>query len=583
MLQIDAQNFGVLRDFHLHDEGKFSIVVGYNESGKTTLAQLPNYAFTGVAKGYRGKATKKLTSHGETRHSVTVRVGDKLSARRTTTTGDSPRQVAQHLGIPLDVLPLLFDAKMVGDGGNKYMKAFLQGAGQQRHDALAEFINDQSVRPFIEHAHAAGKTETKQIIKYCEDMRAAQKVPTAPVRPEGVAPSNDDLIAAGRWLEDARQQEQQAKSYRSAVREKIHNLNHVITYLASMVNFEAAQKEASKGDPLGERRGHLAKVTGIDTLTLANMAGLLQKVGYEDTAADLHNTKKHIESLIEDCVRELESNPPPKPLPPTPQLAQSAFDLYNTLKGEDRCNIAHLQNELLEMQKIEVKATEDTDAAEREVVRANDNLATLQQRRGAWEAYNKAEAEHEDNVIRMKDQWSRWDYAAKAIAQNEEEFLKKTGDRFGELVSQFSVDLLRGRKVIINREEGIHLGNTPISDCSLSTQWRIEVSVMAAIAIILKSPLLVIDGVDILDIHNRSAMLTFLRQKIVPRFEHVLVTATARGTLEEEQQLPAGVTDTTKWVLKSGQVYPMAQEKAVAPPPPPPPPPPPGVGQPSMP
>ena len=78
---------------------------------------------------------------------------------------------------------------------------------------------------------------------------------------------------------------------------------------------------------------------------------------------------------------------------------------------------------------------------------------------------------------------------------------KSSGDQtLEEIIGEADVKELgpKARKVVINRDTGISLGSMPISRCSVSTRWRIEVSIMAAIARMLKSPLLVIDAADVL-------------------------------------------------------------------------------------
>jgi hypothetical protein len=120
------------------------------------------------------------------------------------------------------------------------------------------------------------------------------------------------------------------------------------------------------------------------------------------------------------------------------------------------------------------------------------------------------------------------------------------------MVSEFSEFLLQGRKVVINRDTGITLGGLPIEDATESTKWRIEVCIMAAIARSSNSPLLIIDAADILDDQNKACFLDFLKKRIVPFFEHILVTATCRGKLEDEKA--SGDPDITKWTIKNGEL-----------------------------
>ena len=75
---------------------------------------------------------------------------------------------------------------------------------------------------------------------------------------------------------------------------------------------------------------------------------------------------------------------------------------------------------------------------------------------------------------------------------------------------------------------------------------------MAAIARMLKSPLLVIDAADVLDERNKATMQEFLLERIVPHFQHVILTATCRGRIEDEK--PVQDARVTKWIMSNGQL-----------------------------
>jgi hypothetical protein len=176
---------------------------------------------------------------------------------------------------------------------------------------------------------------------------------------------------------------------------------------------------------------------------------------------------------------------------------------------------------------------------------------------GAWEAYDAAVPAHALAAERAAAEWDRWDLAAKAITAAELEYQRTQGDRFGDLAATMSASLLNGRKLRVDPTEGIFLSDTPIGDLSTATQWRVEVALMAAIARTLNSPILLIDGLDILDLHNRNSMNAFLHERIVPHFEHVILATTPRGDLKDEK--PAALAATTKYIISAGVVRPLTQ------------------------
>jgi len=194
VIELDILNFRVIRELHLSDPTKLSIILGYNESGKTSLIRAISFAVTGEAFGLKGSQIGQLVRHGESRLSVSVRTG-AFHAHRTTTSGDTQKVIAHRLGVPVEYLPLMFDAHMCGDGGNRHMKAFLGGAAACRFNALAHFADDPAVRPYLEMGVRSGKTSTKQLVQYCESVRADQKEPPAPVRPSAMEPGQDQIQA----------------------------------------------------------------------------------------------------------------------------------------------------------------------------------------------------------------------------------------------------------------------------------------------------------------------------------------------------------------------------------------------------
>ena len=110
--------------------------------------------------------------------------------------------------------------------------------------------------------------------------------------------------------------------------------------------------------------------------------------------------------------------------------------------------------------------------------------------------------------------------------------------------------MLQGRTLIIHPKDGISLGGETVEELSDSTKWRVSIAIMAAIARTLRSPLLIIDAADILDVVNKADFLGFLSTAVLPYFEHVLVTATPSGDITKEQPV-AGLT---KWVLTRGEL-----------------------------
>jgi hypothetical protein len=121
---------------------------------------------------------------------VRCQIGDRIFAR-TKTGGDPLKGNAERLGVSPDVLPLLFNQRLIGDGGTKHMKAFLASSAIDRFDPRVAFKDDPEVLSLITQANRAGSLTTKQVITYFERQRASQQTPPVPVVPSCPSPTEE--------------------------------------------------------------------------------------------------------------------------------------------------------------------------------------------------------------------------------------------------------------------------------------------------------------------------------------------------------------------------------------------------------
>ena len=105
-----------------------------------------------------------------------------------------------------------------------------------------------------------------------------------------------------------------------------------------------------------------------------------------------------------------------------------------------------------------------------------------------------------------------------------------------------------GRRVALDSEGEITLDARPLDTASGSERWRVSICVMAAIALYLGSPILVLDGADILDDQNKVALVRFLARDIVPFFNHTLLLTTSRGD-------GRAVSFASKWLIRGGALF----------------------------
>lgn len=556
MLHLDVTNFRSLRNVVLRDNGRLTIIVGYNEAGKSSFCQAIKFAFNREAFDLKGEDVKKLITYGETRFSIALRC-ENISASQTTSGGDTQKTLASQLGVTVDMLPLLFDRKMCGDGGNKHMKAFLNGVGAHRFNPLTTFANDPAVLPHIELAVRAGKIGTKAIVQYCTDTRAAQKAPPRPTAPQVGEATEEQLVAAEASVRQLETQIVALQAKRSELTAIATAAANCMIHLQAMAAYEVAKQAAAGTDPLGGHRAALQKLVACNEQALVfcyeTVAGaqLLPQTDLKifADALSIFRTAKV------QATDKLAKNPPLPSAPTMPVLAGSAMELWNKLtidgKPPTAANLTQITSDAASRQaEIDAELTKHRQAQD-----AQQNWAREGRRvQGAWRMYREALPNYERACAVAETEWQKWDHAAKTIEAKELEFLNSAADVFATVVSDMGMDMLQGRKLKIDREQGIFLDQTPISACSESTQWRMEVCIMAAIGRLLKSPILIIDGADVCDVHNRNLLLHFLQKHIVPHFKHCVVTMTATKMLEDEAKLPEGTVGVSKWLLHDGEL-----------------------------
>jgi hypothetical protein len=179
-------------------------------------------------------------------------------------------------------------------------------------------------------------------------------------------------------------------------------------------------------------------------------------------------------------------------------------------------------------------------------------LDTALRTAGAWDNFTSNMASYKTLCDSSTAAWNLWDRAAKELTRLHTDYMSKQGMAFSSMVSSLGQNVLQGRRLAVDPDVGITLDGQSVTDVSKSTRWRMEICVMAAIAQSLGSPLLLLDGADILDIRNRGRLIDFLLANIVPNFKHVVLTATPAD--EISKITPIAMPGITRWVIEDGVV-----------------------------
>jgi hypothetical protein len=553
MLKLNIQNFRCIRSLDLTDEGKLSIFVGYNESGKSSLAGAIKFAFCGEAFGHKGKDIATLITHGESRMSVRVQVNDLLACRNSFGTGDSLVDIAKTLGAPKDVVPLLFDSQMAGDGGNKAMRSYLTGVAEDQFDPSVHFATDVAVKECSDLAKRAGKIQVKAIIAYCEEQRALKKAPPKPTMPAGDRPEAGAVEKAKADLEAATAAVGVSRADMDAATAISQELSRVANHVRALADYQQRSATTRTDDPLGERRQGLERISGINAKSIGAIAEILESNGYADHAPAFRELMDRAQRIVELARATLKQNPPPASAPIQPVEPECFADYKSSLEAGGKTLLERLPEVLAQAASAVQGATERHQAALTAKTAAQARGDQLQRLVGAWASYDTINTDYAANAQRAEVEWAKWNRAAKEISEAHTTFLTQQSQRFSAIISDMGAAVLGGRKLAIDITNGITLGGLPITEVSVSTRWRMEVSVMTAVARSLNSPLLIIDGADVLDARNRKIMTNFLLEHVVPHFKHVILTMTAKDDISAETPLTNGLA--SRWIINDGSAY----------------------------
>jgi hypothetical protein len=558
MLNISIQNFKRIAKAELALDKALNIFIGPNEAGKTSFRQALEYAFTGAAAGLKGKASEGLRSNGS-RHAMSVAVSvDALTVRRGEGSGTPISSVATSLGLQAaDILPLLFNSEFCGDGGNKQLKSFLNSVAEVSLDPV-QVLSSPDLKHCLDQARLAGIHAAKPMVAYFEQQRAACKAPPVPVRPAGAPPEPETIASLNAELQALGVQVSGVASRLNDLLARRDIMAETLRYYKTLEDWTVASLAASLagGDALGpERRSALRTLGAISTTPLAQYENIVTAAGFDASAvrAAAVALKSALENVQQQTTQLLSSHPVPPSVGSQPVAnarvvsVQSEFPSAEAVSQhlvqlEAEIGMVRAQAAELQQQYNSVKAR--TSEAERLV--------------GAWEAYRAAESTHATAEVAAKVAWNQWDLAAKTLKEAELQLLQESGGAFSKVVDRFAAPILHGRTLDIDVQRGIFLGGTPIEQCSGSTRWRIEVVIMASIAAFLKSPILLIDGADILDVDNRAVLTDFLLREVVPCFRHVLLLSTCQGRIEDEKPLPPAISNiAAKFSINAGVIAPL--------------------------
>lgn len=542
------ENFMGIRSAVLEDRKNISVIVGCNESGKTSLGGSISFAWSASALGFRGKDTISLIHRGASSFRVETQLGEKR-VYRTRSTGTALKDVASDLNIGPDSLPLLFGENVLS---GRPLRAFIDALASKQPSVEGDL--SEEFKPFFKELVESGKVKSDlDLVPLAEARRASFKSPDKPAAPISSKPQQEALIQSKQSLDAARLalDEIQSATSLSVLRGDKKRIEDVLAHLAAVEKYnEAVAKMKEWSDPLAGRRSSLISLIQLKASLKLPDENIFKSAGFPLAAKAIAEAKAVIEEAMEGAIQLNATHVPPADLGKAPVLLDEAKAFYDSLSDK---SIESLETLYSHVSSALSDLAQKTDAAKAAVTLAEENDQSLRSCESRWNDFETRMAEYEIKASEIAVHWNQWDQFVKFVSGLIQERRNKTISDFLATVSVFGGDLLANRELAIDDEGGVQLQGVPVNLLSLSTRWRVSLCVQASVARYANCPILVVDGADILDLKNRQALMAFLNTQILPHFEHTIILSTASGDIHSERQYPSE-SPMTKWIINEGSL-----------------------------
>jgi hypothetical protein len=198
MIDLSIHNFRGLSRIRLVDDSPFSVVIGLNQSGKTSLAQAVGFAFCGTVGEISDP--RLLVHHGP----ADVRVRLNLpgwTIERSLARGPKVSDIAARLGnIPVKSLPLLFESS-ASPSYSAHLSAFLNSLENEVGDYSNILRGDPEARSFFSQALRMRQGKLRSCLYHAKEQGERMVPRLCPPEPRERRPGPDQLETARAQLE----------------------------------------------------------------------------------------------------------------------------------------------------------------------------------------------------------------------------------------------------------------------------------------------------------------------------------------------------------------------------------------------
>jgi hypothetical protein len=202
MIDLSVQNFRSLSRARLVDDSPLSVVIGLNQSGKTSLAQAVGFAFCGTVAEINDP--KLLLQHGAADLRVCLNLPG-WTIERSLARGPKVSDIAARLrNIPVHSLPLLFESS-ASLNYSAHLLAFLNSLENGVSDCSEILSSDPDARSLFLQALRLRQGKLRSCLYHAKGQRENMLPRPCPAQPRETKPGPEQLETARATLEAATQ------------------------------------------------------------------------------------------------------------------------------------------------------------------------------------------------------------------------------------------------------------------------------------------------------------------------------------------------------------------------------------------
>jgi AAA domain len=541
MIDLSVRNFRGVSRARLTDDKPLSVIVGANRSGKTSLAQAIAYAF--CASVGEIKDVGLLVRQGEDDLRVSLNLPGWTLERSLAAGGPKVSEVAARMGnIPLQSLPLLFESSACLRH-SAHLVAFLNSLDEIPPDSTDILNIDPEARSLFLDAMKAVRGKLRSCIYHANDQKERIAPRPAPVAPREIKPAGDDLEEMRRRMERATALHNKSLDALRDFSSRKERLRKALEWYRAQENFEASMQEA-QDDVLGAERLSLERLCKIELKSLIRTGQELKGAMREDLSDALALLQTEIEAAKEDASEALSMHPRaaiafrPEPLPETIQAELQRSEV--TSRSSLEAILIRLDETPFERQ---VRQTQQ------KLSEIQSAMIKLERNAALWDEYQIALGQHARSEMLRQQRRQAWNRVAQAVQSYLTQRSLCARDEIERMIKRCSKSLLGDDNVSVDPYGRLLVRGLCPSLLSASEIWRLGVGVMASIGSLAKSPILLVDGADILDDRNRITLIKWLLAEICPHFAHTILLSTARGDKRDRAPL---AFNATQWWIEDG-------------------------------